>query len=119
LEEIRSDTMVTRERLHQLVDALPDRDVATVARVLEALSGVASAEPVRDGTSVAGRRQALPTRLPPAERIRRQFGEPTVVEGQPPSVGIADLVGNFWPEDEDPDEFDSSIRQWREADQRP
>lgn len=29
--------MTTKERLHQLVDQLPDRDVGTAARLLEAL----------------------------------------------------------------------------------
>lgn len=37
--------MVTKERLHQLASALPQDDLATVARILEALTGVAPDEP--------------------------------------------------------------------------
>jgi hypothetical protein len=37
--------MVTRERLYQLIDALPEQDVATVARILEALTGLEADEP--------------------------------------------------------------------------
>jgi hypothetical protein len=37
--------MVTKERLHDLIDALPERDVATIARVLEAFTGLDAGEP--------------------------------------------------------------------------
>ena len=37
--------MVTKERLHQLVEALPTTEHATAARVLEALAGLESDEP--------------------------------------------------------------------------
>lgn len=37
--------MVTLERLHQLVEALPEEERTTAARVLEALAGLAPGEP--------------------------------------------------------------------------
>jgi hypothetical protein len=37
--------MVTKERLHDMIDALSDGDVATVARILEALTGIEAKEP--------------------------------------------------------------------------
>ena len=37
--------MLTKERLHELVEAVPERDVATAARILEALAGLAPGEP--------------------------------------------------------------------------
>jgi hypothetical protein len=44
--------MVTKERLHELVDRLPDAEVATAARVLEALGGVALRAPFQAIESV-------------------------------------------------------------------
>ncbi|MCC6626453.1 MAG: hypothetical protein IT340_03510 [Chloroflexi bacterium] len=38
--------MVTKERLHQLIDVLPPDAVDTAARVLEALSGLVPNEPL-------------------------------------------------------------------------
>lgn len=37
--------MMAKERLHQLVDLLPDDEVVTAARVLEALAGLQPGEP--------------------------------------------------------------------------
>ena len=37
--------VVTKERLHDLIDALADDDVPAVARILAALTGVAAVEP--------------------------------------------------------------------------
>ncbi len=37
--------MVTKERLHELVEAVPEGDVATATRILEALAGMAPGEP--------------------------------------------------------------------------
>jgi hypothetical protein len=37
--------MMAKQRLHQLVDLLPDDEVVTAARVLEALAGLGPGEP--------------------------------------------------------------------------
>jgi hypothetical protein len=37
--------VVTKERLHDMIDALSESDVATVARILEALTGIEAEEP--------------------------------------------------------------------------
>jgi len=37
--------VVTKERLHELVEAVPEGDVATATRILEALAGMAPGEP--------------------------------------------------------------------------
>lgn len=39
------EPVVTKERLHDLIDALADDDVPAVARILAALTGVAVVEP--------------------------------------------------------------------------
>ena len=36
-------------------------------------------------------------------------------QGVGPITSIAELRGDFWPEDEDPDEFLATIRAWREG----
>ena len=38
--------MVTKERLHELIEALPEAERATAARLLEALAGLEPGEPV-------------------------------------------------------------------------
>jgi hypothetical protein len=106
---------VTREHLHQLVEALPERVVVTAAQVLEGLrrlgeeppSGelAAASEPPREGVFVT-------------EALRQRLGPPTAVAEAPPNASIDELAGDFWPEDEDPDDFTATIRRWRDADRR-
>jgi hypothetical protein len=43
--DMREDVMVTIERLHQLVDELPERERERAARLLEALAGLEPGEP--------------------------------------------------------------------------
>ncbi len=38
--------MVTKERLHELIEALPEGERATAARLLEALAGLEPGEPI-------------------------------------------------------------------------
>jgi hypothetical protein len=40
-------------------------------------------------------------------------------QGVGPTSSIAELRGDFWPEDEDPDEFLATIRAWREGRDAP
>jgi hypothetical protein len=40
-------------------------------------------------------------------------------QGVRPITSIAELRGDFWPEDEDPDEFLATIRAWREGRDAP
>jgi hypothetical protein len=114
--------MVTKERLHQLVEVLPEGEVATATRILEALSGLEPGEVLgANGGPGAATELDLdddrPTPLTP-EEARRRFGLPTAVVVAPPIKSIDDLAGDFWPEDEDPDEFDATIRRWRDEDRR-
>lgn len=54
--------MSTKERLHQLVDELPASEVATAARVLEALRATAdplASAPEDDEPTTAGDHQAI------------------------------------------------------------
>lgn len=81
--------MTARAALHRLVDALPEREVATAARVLEALSS--TADPVErslenaplddepdnddfDGGLTEARRDVLEGRLVPHEDVKRELG---------------------------------------------
>ena len=85
--------MVTLERLHELVDAVPpvERDVA--ARLLEAL-----AKP----PAVSG--EAFFTHVTDGAVLR-----PDVA----PVHDISELRGDFWPEDEEPDAFTRAVHAWR------
>lgn len=81
--------MAGRETLHKLVDALPERDVPTVSRILEALS--LAADPVLrslatapyddepddddfDGGLSEARREAQEGRLVSHEELKRELG---------------------------------------------
>jgi hypothetical protein len=81
--------MAARQSLHKLVDALPEQDVATAARVLEALS--LPLDPVErslrmapiddepddddlDGGLTEARQQALDGEVVSHEEILREFG---------------------------------------------
>ncbi|HEX9731793.1 MAG TPA: hypothetical protein VGG06_07360 [Thermoanaerobaculia bacterium] len=81
--------MPAREALHRLVDSLPERDLPTAARVLEALSS--TADPVLrslesaplddepddddlDGGLTEARREALEGTLVAHEDVKREFG---------------------------------------------
>ncbi len=88
--------MVTVERLHELVDALPEAERETAARVLEALAR-AEETPAASGAAffAAG----------PGQAVLRPNAAPI--------HDIDELRGDFWPEDEGPDEFVESVRAWR------
>ncbi len=105
--------MMTKEQLHQLVEALPESMVPTAAQVLEGLRRLGT-EPPGDGL-VAGNEQPREA-IFATEDLRRRLGPPTAVVEAPPIASIDELAGNFWPTDEDPDEFTATIRRWREAD---
>ena len=105
--------MVTKEKLHQLVEALPESLVPTAAQVLEGLR--------RLGMEPTGGGPEAPSERPhgavfATEALRRQLGPPTAVVEAPPIASIDELAGDFWPPEEDPDEFTATIRRWREAD---
>ena len=90
--------MVTAERLHELVDALPEAERETAARVLEAL--------------VVRRPSAA---VPGAAFFGTVPGAPPVVlrPDSPPIRHVGELRGDFWPEDEGPDDFVTAVRAWR------
>jgi len=98
--------MVTRERLHELVEELPEQQTEEAARLLEQLKQQTSADLHDDEEQ-----EELP--LPTAAEILAEYGPPTLVRLAPPIKSIDDLVGNFWPEDESAEEFDATIRRWR------
>jgi hypothetical protein len=70
--------VVTKERLHQLIEALPERERDTAARVLEALAGLAPGEPFYTLNTAIRRRRTM------SPRPRRS--------GRPWPKGEADLV---------------------------
>lgn len=90
--------MVTAERLHELVDALPEAERETAARVLAALVHAPRAAAV-SGAAFFG----LALGAPPAV-LRAEA---------PPLRDIRELRGDFWPEDEGPDDFVTAVRAWR------
>jgi hypothetical protein len=84
--------MVTKGRLHDMIDALSERDVPTVARILEALIGFEAEEPfytpetapLDDEPEIEAERKAVAEaraevergegRRIPAAEIYREFG---------------------------------------------
>jgi hypothetical protein len=88
--------MVTVERLHELVDALPETERETAARVLEALAR-AEQTPAASGAAFFDAR--------PSQAVLRPDA--------PPIHDIDELRGDFWPEDEGPDDFVEAMRAWR------
>jgi hypothetical protein len=90
--------MVSKERLHQLIDALPDltdEESETVARLLEAL--LREHRPVR----VTG--DAF------FDGLHSTALQPEIA----PIDDIDELRGDFWPVDEGPDDFVNAVRSWR------
>ncbi len=107
----------TRQHLHQLVDMLPEQAMDRAARLLEALSGLESAAPLTrgDGDEAVSPSIAREPLMTPAE-VRQQFGPAALMPGTPPITSMADLAGDFWPEEESAEEFEATIRRWRDAD---
>lgn len=98
--------MVTRERLHELIEELTDQQTEEAARLLERLKWQAQTVPIdREGAEVS--------RLPTAAELLSRYGPPTAVVPAPPIKTIDELVGDFWPTEESTEEFDATIRRWR------
>ncbi len=110
-----SGATVTREQLHQLVEALPERVVVTAAQVLEGLRRLGEESP---GGELAAASEPPREGVFATEALRQRLGPPTAVVEAPAIANIDELAGDFWPEDEDPDDFTAAIRQWRDADRR-
>ena len=90
-----------RDDLHRLIDALPDQHLSTARRVLGELA--------REPDDSPGAAMTI-------EELRASIGRPTAVVLAPPIQNIDQLVGDFWPDCEGPDEFDATIRRWRDTD---
>lgn len=84
----------SKEELHRLVNALPEDEVQTVRRILEAL---VHPSVVPGGAFFAA---------------ERSVAAPAGDEAGP-ITDIDELRGDFWPEDEGPDEFVNAVREWR------
>jgi hypothetical protein len=89
--------VVTVERLHQLIDTLPEAERETAAHLLEAL--------IRPAGSGATSGEAFFDRRGPAVAVLN----PDVPELQ----DIDELRGDFWPDDEGPDDFVNAVHAWR------
>jgi hypothetical protein len=88
--------MVSVERLHQLVDSLPEAERETAARLLERLVDETSGPVVSGATFFAD-----------------GVGDSVLQPDVPPVVSIDELRGDFWPQDEGPDAFVNAVRAWR------
>jgi hypothetical protein len=103
--------LVTRERLHELVEELPEQQTEEAARLLELLKRQAS---VKSGDAAD---QADMHRTTAAE-ILAQYGPPKAVVPAAPLSNIERFVGRIFPEDESAEEFDATIRRWRTEGER-
>jgi len=91
----------TLQHLHQLVDALPATEHETAAQLLEALAGHLAVS-VATVSAVPG--TTFFKTSPPQSVLRPEAR---------PIDDINDLRGDFWPEDDGPDEFVDALRVWR------
>jgi hypothetical protein len=88
--------VVTKTRLHELIDALPEAERATAARFLEHLLRE------QGWSMVSG-----------AAFFDASHSQVVLRPDVPPIQSIDALRGDFWPDDEQPDEFIDAIRAWR------
>jgi hypothetical protein len=96
----REDRMATtRDDLRRLIDDMPEGELDAVAALLR--RQLAAGQPVGPAGLVMPERHDL-------EQLARE-------QGVSP-VKFDDLKGDFWPEDEDPDEFINALRRWRSED---
>lgn len=105
--------MSVKDQLHDVVDRLDEDTAAAALAHLRTLARMAML-PIEPEDQRHGRGGALLTR---GETF---FGESTVdlarlaaQQGVEPVSNFADLLGDFWPEDETADEFIAAVRQWR------
>ena len=94
--------MTTVDRLHELVDRLPESERETAARVLEALSRN------RGSASLFASQEWFWGRRASVEDLATE-------QGVKPVVDIDQLRGDFWPDDEGPDDFVSWLREQRRS----
>jgi hypothetical protein len=92
----------SRDDLHRIIDSLDDTEIATARRFL---TGLAQPENHAPEASVSESRTS-----------RTSSRRPTAVVHAPPILNIDDLRGDFWPDDDDPEEFAVTIRRWRDED---
>src|SRR5690242_16973704 len=106
--------MTIKEDLHQLVDRLDDHEARAALDLLKQL--------VPRGSEPAEMQvDALLRRMKPLMVDGRAFFNAPVKDaemlareqGVKPVERIDDLFGDFWPDDEDPEEFRQAVRGWR------
>jgi hypothetical protein len=116
-------TANVREELHRLVEELPESEVPTARRVLEALSALQSVstpttpedDEAADASSELARRMG-PSLVPGRvffSQERPDLDTLAAQQGVRPVTNFDDLLGDFWPEDETADDFIAAVRQWR------
>jgi hypothetical protein len=111
--------MVTKERLHQLVDSLSPEQADRAMRLLEQVQHeeLATVPQTDDQPKNAGNAtheaSELERRLPMPAEILQQYGPLTMVRAAPPLKNLDQFVGTIFPEDETAEEFDATIRRWR------
>jgi hypothetical protein len=105
--------MSTKVELHNLVDQLREQDAVEVLAYLRQLhaNGGAIGEAVTSGSGNAGA-TAVPGRAFFAQP-RSNLATLAAEQGVRPVADFDELLGDFWPEDETPDEFAAAVRQWR------
>lgn len=106
--------MTTRERLHAVVDRLDDEQAGKALEYIDGLvfgGGNEAALPA-DGERVG--------QAPPTMTMHEFMTQPALdwralaaSQGVKPIRNVADLHGDFWPEDEGPDDFITALREWR------
>lgn len=116
LEKAQTEAFVDKGRgLDEMNRAL---ETLNKIRSIFAESGVTEEELLEEGRRV--RQELARKQTPRVVSAHSFFSAPSPdletlarQQGVKPVADMADLRGDFWPEEEDPDEFVNTIRQWR------
>lgn len=101
--------MSVKAELHALIDQLDDEQATELLR---------AAHELERGGHVGG--EVAPRLLVSGRTFfssrRKTLEELAAEQGVEPIHSLSELRGDFWPEDEDLDEFTEELRRWRDED---
>lgn len=106
--------MTTRDELHTLVDHLSDDDIVAALAYVRQLAE-------RPHGSAATAQERLAQRMRPSVVTGAQFVAQSPADlttlatqqGVRPVASFDNLLTDIWPQDEDIDTFDATLRRWR------
>lgn len=105
--------MNARAELHDIIDAIDERDaIVLLTRVREIVQDCQDTLPTPVPMSERGKPHVIPG-IDLRTTKRKSVSEIAAEQGVSPIKSIDELRGDFWPEDEGPDDFVNAVREWR------